>query len=501
MKPTNSNWFTRLFLTKAASAIEQKAASFEGANYSTSRSAIYTVSPSDFRKEMTTYDRKELVRRTRYLEKNSGFLREYINTMTMYSVGDGINCQPMTKSPEWNQMAVDYFTGVWSNRCEITRRFNFRELTTLVCRALDRDGEIFALKVRGPNGEPMLQLIETHRIGGDDFNNNLMSDGVLFDQYGAVVAYRVILNDGTTTDKPWGMMMHIYDPQQYSGARGYPPLPHAINHLIDQSEMLSLEKQAAKDQSKISMVLQKPGGSADAEDTAVFGESPNTNEGNSDPVHKGITFVADPGEKIEMMESKRPNSTFVGFLDAINRDAALGGLPFEFIVDPSKIGGAVVRLVVAKVGRYCSHRQKVLTDRFLNPTWMFVIGDAIKRGILPDNPEWNKVSWTMPRNITVDAGRDSNANRADIEAGIKLFSDELGENGANFDEHYERRAQEVAAIIAKAKKHNVPVEYLMKYLNQPMPTSTTFQADSSTKSTNSNASPFGSNPTEPTPAD
>jgi capsid protein len=486
-----SNWFSRLLgFASAEPNLQQKAYGFEGANYSTARSMIYTPSPSDFRKEMTTYDRKELVRRTRYLEKNSGFLREYINTMQMYSVGDGIGAQPLTDDPEWNALALEYWHQ-FSLNCEITRRFNLREIQTLICRALDRDGEIFILKVRGPNNQPMIQLLESHRIGGDDYNNPLMSDGVLFNSIGQVVAYRILTNDGSTIDKPWGMMMHIYDPQQYSGARGYPPLPHAINHLIDQSEMLSLEKQAAKDQSKISMVLHKPGGSADPDETPVFGDSPNTNEANTEPAQRGITFVADEGEKVEMVESKRPNSTFMGFLDAINRDAALGGLPFEFIVDPSKIGGAVVRLVVAKAGRCFSHRQRVLTDRFLYPLWLFVIGDAINRGLLPDNPKWNKVGWVYPRNITVDAGRDTRANIAEIEMGTKLFSDELGENGTgSVEAHFEKRAQEAAIIFAKAKKYNLPVEYLMKYSTQQLSPSTP----------NTDAQPDRSLPPEQAPA-
>lgn len=490
MKPTN--WFTKLFFTSAAELPQPKEeplqpkalGGFEGANYSTSRSMIYTISPSDFRKEMTPYDRRELVRRTRYLEKNSGFLREYIGTMAMYSVGDGINPQAMTTDAEWNKAAEAYFAE-WCRVCEITRRFSFREVQQLICRAIDRDGEVFVLKVRGPNNEPMLQVLESHRVGGDDSSNNLMNDGILFNQYGAVDSYNIIANDGSTITRPWGQVMHIFDPQQYSGSRGYPPLCHAINHLIDQAEMLSMEKQAAKDQSKISTVLNKAGGSADVEDTAVFGDSPNTNESPQNPAMKGVTFVADRGESIELLESKRPNATFMGFLDAINRDAALGGLPFEFLVDPSKIGGAVVRLTVAKAGRVFAHRQKVLVDRLLDNTWKFIIGDAIKTGQLPDNPDFYKVSWTMPANITVDAGRDSNANRLDLEAGIKLHSDALGETGSNFDDHYEKRAQEVSRIMEKAKKWNVPVEYLLKYANQTMPTS----APSQPSTTDSNVPP------------
>jgi hypothetical protein len=58
-------------------------------------------------------------------------------------------------------------------------------------------------------------------------------------------------------------------------------------------------------------------------------------------------------------------------------------IPFEFAADSSKIGGAGVRLIVAKADRRFSFRQMILESRLIKPVWAYVIGDAIARGFLP----------------------------------------------------------------------------------------------------------------------
>jgi hypothetical protein len=50
--------------------------SFESANWSPRRGSVPGASPTDARNELTPGVRSELVRKSRYLHKNSGFMRE-----------------------------------------------------------------------------------------------------------------------------------------------------------------------------------------------------------------------------------------------------------------------------------------------------------------------------------------------------------------------------------------------------------------------------------------
>ena len=121
-----------------------------------------------------------------------------------------------------------------------------------------------------------------------------------------------------------------------------------------------------------------------------------------------------------------------------------------------------MRLVVAKADRRFSYRQLILIERFLKPVWLFVIGDAIAAKRLPEIENWTKVSFTTPRRITVDAGREAQQNRADVEMGLKTLSEHFGEQGMDFTEEMELRAQNARALLDLAEKYKVPLEMLWK---------------------------------------
>jgi len=137
-------------------------------------------------------------------------------------------------------------------------------------------------------------------------------------------------------------------------------------------------------------------------------------------------------------------------------------LPFEFTADSSKIGGAGVRLVVAKADRRFSDRQMILIQRLIRPVWFYVIGDAIARGELEPMPNWWKISAVCPRKVGVDAGREAQQNRADVEMGLKTISDHYEELGADFGEELQRRARDIRMILDVAKEYGVPPELLWK---------------------------------------
>ncbi|MFZ9936159.1 MAG: hypothetical protein ACO3JG_03775 [Luteolibacter sp.] len=63
------------------------------------------------------------------------------------------------------------------------------------------------------------------------------------------------------------------------------------------------------------------------------------------------------------------------------------------------------------------------------------------RGLLPAAPNWWKICTVPPNRVTVDAGREAQQNRADVEMGLKTLSDHFQELGADFGEEIERYAK------------------------------------------------------------
>ena len=448
------------------------ASPYDAANYSRRRGLVPGAAPRDGKLDLTPHVRRELVRRSRYLHRNSGFVREIVANMAIYSTGDGIRPQAQTSSPQWNEQAEEYFRR-WSARCEVTGRFSFEECQALICRGIDIDGEYFVFKVK-QGGRAKLQLIESHRIG-DETNETV--DGIALGSDGSPRFYRIIEDNGTR-DVRAESVLHIFEPESASSVRNAPTIQHSINHVLDEMELLAMEKHAVKDNADIARVL-KTARAELLDDSADFSlATPTDTATPSDPaslqkIMGGKIVALQPDESIDTFVSNRPSPTFTGFLNHLRRDSALGVLPYEFAADSSSVGGAGVRLIVAKADRRFSFRQLILIRRLIEPVWAFVIADAIDQGLLAPMPNWWRISCTTPRRITVDAGREAQQNRSDVELGLKTLTDHFQELGADFREELERRAQDAKLIMETAAKYGVPPEMLYKPAGEAVKIDTT----------------------------
>jgi capsid protein len=292
------------------------------------------------------------------------------------------------------------------------------------------------------------------------------------DAWGAPIFYRVLEDHGKGRDLPAEAILHIHEPEWAGGVRSHPTIQHSINHVLDEMELLALEKHAVKDNADVSRILKTARGEIDDNGDFVVGGAGAGVE-SSDPVSLqrivgGKLVALKPDESLDSFQSNRPSPTFTGFLEHLRRDSALGMIPFEFAADSSKVGGAGVRLVVAKADRRFSFRQMILESRLIKPVWAYVIGDAIARGFLPPVPGWWKISSVPPKRVTVDAGREAQQNRADVEMGLKTLSDHFNEQGADFGEEIERRASDAKLILETAAKYGVPVDMLWKPNGMPV---------------------------------
>ena len=436
---------------------------FESANRSPRRASVPGSAPQDSSLDLTPGVRSELVRRSRYLIKNSGFLREIVGSMALYSIGDGIMPQPVSKDSAWNEQALAYFTR-WARRADITGRFSLAQCEHIACKALDVDGEIFVLKAQ-EDGEPKIQLIESHRIGSlDDAGGEAaVTDGIKLSDSGRPLAYRLLKDDGSYRDIDARDVIHVFDPDTASQVRGFPALQHSVNHMLDVMELLALEKHAVKDNADIARVI-KTDRTLDDRDFRLDSapEPEGSDPGFLQKILGGKLIKLQPSETIESFQSNRPSPTFQGFLEYLQRDSALGLLPYEFASDSSKVGGSGVRLIVAKADRRFSYRQTLLIDRMLRPIWLFVIGHAITAGKLPPAEDWTEVDFVTPRRVTVDAGREALQHREDVKAGLKTLTDHFAELGCDIRHELETRAREMVLVREIASKHGLAPQDLFQ---------------------------------------
>ena len=433
------------------------------------RRAVYNGPAQDLRRDMKPSDRLTMVKRCRWAERNSGLFKQILNDLVLYTVGDGIKPQSHAADPALADRYEEYFAEK-SRRIDITNRFSFAQAQQILMRAMARDGDSFAAKVRNANGDPKLQLVEAHRVGDpmDVPAPEGMHDGCIFGAYGELIAYNVYRSDGSNRQILAQSMMHIVDQEYASGARGIPLLQHSINSIQDEMDILELEKLAVKDNADVTRVIKKAGGFIDSDMASELGAGSSYE--NIAARMGGKLIALEPGEDFQSFSSNRPSPTFTGFLAALERDISQGVLPYEFVNDPSKIGGASVRLITAKAGRVFGKYQSILIEQLCQPTWGYIIGQAIAAGELPDDPNWASVSWTTPKSVTVDAGRDASNDRADVEMGLLSMSELYAQRGLDFRTEMDKRAADMVHIQNLAKQYGIPFELLFRPTNTPMGT-------------------------------
>lgn len=434
------------------------------------RSRLGGGQPQDHRKTLTTAKRKELIKRSRIINSNSPVALEARTTLADYAVGNGSRPIAQTEDQDWNEAAQALFMQ-WAKRPTICRRYSLAEVERMTSFALDVDGELFAHKTRDTWQNPALQLFESHRLSSHTEEMEGIYDGIKYAANGRPMVYFI---DTKTPKNPRSPdrgiraahMLHVHDPQNFSSSRAVPAWANGLLGEQDRLEILAGESQIWKSQAEIAHVLESNREQAledgdfgfDDDDDAIAG----TDEATISAVLGGKVIRLDQGETLSTPDANRPGSEFQS-AQMILAGGMLGGhLPPELILDASKIGGASVRLITSKADRKIKHRKQVIDSRLLDGCWFYVIGAAIDRGDLDPFKGWSNVGWTRPRSITVDAGRDSQQARADLEMGRKLWSDDIGEGGNHFDAHWRKRAKEAARIQAIADEEGVPVEALYK---------------------------------------
>lgn len=440
--------------------------------FSNSRRAIFGQAPGDLRQDLTPWNRMAMIRKCRWAERNSGLFKQILNDMVLYSVGDGIKAQSHASTPEMQEIYEAYFAEK-GKRIDITNRFSFYNCQAILLRGMIRDGDSFAAKVRNATGDAKLQLMEAHRVG-DPLDENVVipgiHDGIVYGAYGEYTAVNVYKSDGSNRQILAQSMMHVVDHEYASGCRGVPLLQSSINSIQDEMEILALEKQAVKDNGDVVRTIQKQGGVLDQDTANELGALNIPSYTSIANTMGGKLLVLDQGESLNSFQSNRPNSTFTGFLAALERDIAQGVLPYEFVGDSSKLGGATVRLVTAKAGRVFSKYQTIVIEQFCVPTWGYIIGQGIAAGDIPDDPKWTEVSWTTPKSVTVDAGREAANDRADVEMGLLSMSELYAQRGLDFRTEMAKRAADMVHIQDLAKEYGIPFELLFRPSNTPVGT-------------------------------
>jgi len=444
--------------SKAKAAKKQPSATysqFASTTQSGTRRMLFVGGANDQRKDVTSATRMAMIAKSRWAVRNSSIYKQVLDETVLISVGDGLMAQSHAKNPETAAAYEKYFND-WSRKCDITNRFTFGQVQAMWLRGSLTDGDSWGV-LTSANDIPKIQVLESHRVGTprNEFSGSCV-DGAYLGPFGEVLGWNVYV-DGDVQNRyiPTAAMIQVCEFDRPSAVRGYPVLQSSLLSVQDQLEIYELEKTACRAASDHVMLLKKQGGVLQDDPAARFSGDVNSCEKIASQMG-GKVLVVDSNEDFSQIQNNRPSPAWIGMMKAIERDI-VRLLPYEYVVDPSTIGGSVVRLVAGKVSRYAAKWQNLLIEQACDRVFDYVIADAIAKGKVPDDPDFNRKSWITPRDVTVDAGREAAQDRADLQMGLTTATAILGKKGMTHDEVVATRVKEMARTVQAAKEAGLPL--------------------------------------------
>jgi capsid protein len=448
-------------------------------------------------REASPTERKEQVKSSRFLRARLGLVRALFENSSRYAIGSG-GLSPSAESTdrEWSKLADDWFEDIVTRPAfDVREEHDFYSMQTVICPDMMCDGDLGAAKIRSEDdGEAALQLFPTEAIGDGLLFGGLRSgmegwnDGILRDARGKKLRYRILKSQlvprgktmpGASTayfEYPSQQFLHIGRFDRINLNRPMPWLHHGDGSCTDVMDLTALEKVAAKINSYFAAVIQTKTGEVPLGFEAIMVREPSTiatvdsagaattksTNRNYVQLEGGAAIpVLAEGESFNAFNTSRPSTTFAGFIDWLVNDIAWGfGVPPQFVWTLGGMTGPNARLVLQQADWFFRHIAEVMVQRFCQPVWDGVIGDAIERGKLPlpADGKWRAVAWQGPGAMTIDKGRDGKLYQALVQNGMlsrSAWHEMAGKHGLR-----ERRRiiEERAEDIAYCEEHAVPLE-------------------------------------------
>ena len=279
----------------------------------------------------------------RHLEENHDIVVAVFDDLLNNVVGAGANVAPLIRgrdgslNEDINKRVYDDFLD-WGDYPEVTGDFGFEQLERQAARHLFRDGELFMRPVFSErfnyrtNIRFALELVEADYCPFDaNTNDGRIVHGVERNQWGApsnYYFYKSHPGDSVNLSQAVNIadlrrvaasgVYHLKFTRRLRQARGVPLVHAVINRLRDLKDYEESERIAAKVAADFTFAITK------SSETGVGPTTVNTAGNRSFAMSAGMGFELLPGESVETIESKRPNSGLMDFRSAMVRAVAGG---------------------------------------------------------------------------------------------------------------------------------------------------------------------------------
>lgn len=371
-------------------------------------------------------DQRSSRNRARALERKNPIAAGALDRCVENVIGTGIQPEPRTDSPEFNEEAMDWWTA-WCRQCDVYGLHDFNGLQRMLFRSQKRDGDVGAVLIDdGYDGK--LQTIEGDHIKSPlaKYTGGLTVDGVELDAAGRPVRFWVesidpktykathtsieardfilLANRSRLTDIR-GMTAFITNFGMFDMIMGYCEDTVTMSRL---ATWFSIFIQKNNPQATLAPL---------ATTTNASGEVQRLMSGEP-----GQIMVGKPGEEPKMISPAHPTQSFPDALAAFVRPVGLAfGIPLEqLLFDWSRANYTVSRAIKMQIQRSADIMQQEFAAQFVSRVYQWAISKAVKNGRFKSKvPDlfW-KHEWIPQPLAMVDPIKEIAAAAAAIELGV-----------------------------------------------------------------------------------
>jgi len=380
-------------------------------------------------------------------------LVSYLNRqIPLEAIGRGVVVSSASKDAAFRTAANEYFEK-WgtTNAIDVARQFDIYSCQAELGRLIERDGGVFAIKVKSTLPEDLarslddknfraiqLQFLRRDQIGFDrPPAGEIWEDGIQISGLGAPVSYGVVQRraaggSAAPSFRAAADVIHLKRPS-LEGVHGVPSCVGGQEAALDGIDLDALSRYSDKIRAAFLGVINTPSGSA------PLGMRQNVQPGKKTKTVDGVTTVVDDkslryyqiadGVHIPVLRNDEQITFFNGSTLSFGEQcAALAqkvimayGVVPEYIQDLTGLGSAACRLVLYKMRAVFASRVAAI-EYFLQQVWQLVISDAVQRGVLKFAPDWSVVECKARGNASIDLGRDERAEQNKLLSGTSTVA-------------------------------------------------------------------------------
>jgi capsid protein len=432
----------------------------------------------DTPRNVSAFGRRTLLSMGRFLYANCSFVRGAVDEMVRLALSS-FEPQYTGADREWGKIAKawmetnDRFIDIRGAQFSMDVDRRLIGLSYLV------DGEIGIVFTRDEQDNARIQLIPSHRIGcrtgetivqGGPWDGAKIIDGVICDDYGAPMAYRVYgenyLSTTTYQDVSVNDMHLAFIPDYSDQLRGYSRLGYSFFECEDVREARLFDLIAGKIAASYAVVQHTETGTADKTkailSAGATAADSTTGAAQSVPtklVQPGtiLTVKAGSGQKIEIPTTDRPSANMMEFQSEIIRSVLSGqGWSYEML-NGAKLNGGALRVIVEKANAKCSELQTMLVEPVVQRVNSFRLAKAIKNKRLPESEDPFAWRYHGPAEITADKKYDSQVAISEMAAGLSSPQREASKRNAVLDEIHDECVEAALQLQTKMEKAGVRV--------------------------------------------